>query len=325
MNNSQTPKVFISHASEDKERFVIDFATKLRANGMDAWVDKWEINIGDSLIEKIFDEGLGECDAFIVILSKHSVNKPWVKEELNTAAIKRINKNTKLIPIIIDSDITVPEVLTSIVWETIENYNSYEIEFQKILASIFGVYEKPKIGRKPTFAINNVEVNGLSKLDSQVLKLIGDLTFKKNNCSINDGDLNIISSTLEITNIELKEVLEILSSEYLIDTQILMGSFYPLISINTYGILRYAEHFLNNYPNLYKDFVALVLNEDLTYSKTYAEKIRCSILLCDALIEDFNNLGYIQSELELTNGRYIYKVTATGKRFFRQFLERGEE
>ena len=31
------PKVFISHASEDKERFVVNFATALRENGIDAW------------------------------------------------------------------------------------------------------------------------------------------------------------------------------------------------------------------------------------------------------------------------------------------------
>ncbi len=33
-----TPKVFISHASEDKARFVTEFATKLRENGVDAWL-----------------------------------------------------------------------------------------------------------------------------------------------------------------------------------------------------------------------------------------------------------------------------------------------
>jgi len=50
------PKVFVSHASEDKERFVTNFATKLRENGVDAWLDKWEMLPGDSLVDKIFEE-----------------------------------------------------------------------------------------------------------------------------------------------------------------------------------------------------------------------------------------------------------------------------
>ena len=61
------PKVFISHAREDKERFVIDFASKLRANGVDAWLDKWEMLPGDSLVDKIFEEGIKEADSFIII------------------------------------------------------------------------------------------------------------------------------------------------------------------------------------------------------------------------------------------------------------------
>jgi hypothetical protein len=52
------PKLFISHASEDKARFVLPFAEGLRADGIDAWVDRWEIRPGDSLVQKIFDEGI---------------------------------------------------------------------------------------------------------------------------------------------------------------------------------------------------------------------------------------------------------------------------
>jgi len=37
---NMAPKVFVSHASEDKKRFVLEFATKLRNNGIDAWLDK---------------------------------------------------------------------------------------------------------------------------------------------------------------------------------------------------------------------------------------------------------------------------------------------
>ena len=123
----EAPKVFISHASEDKERFVIDFATKLRAKGVDAWVDKWEINPGDSLIDKI-NQGLDDCDVFIIILSETSVNKPWVREELNTAIVNRIDENTKLIPIIIDKNIQIPSLLKSIFRVTIEDLYNYDIQ-----------------------------------------------------------------------------------------------------------------------------------------------------------------------------------------------------
>ena len=97
------PKVFISHASADKERFVLEFATRLRGVGVNAWVDCWEMNPGDSVIDKIWDEGLKGCDAFIIVLSEHSIKSKWVHEELNTAFVKKIEDKTKLIPIRLDA------------------------------------------------------------------------------------------------------------------------------------------------------------------------------------------------------------------------------
>ena len=49
------PKVFVSHASEDKDRFVVEFARRLRENGVNAWLDQWEMKPGDSLVDKIFE------------------------------------------------------------------------------------------------------------------------------------------------------------------------------------------------------------------------------------------------------------------------------
>jgi hypothetical protein len=57
------PKAFMSHAWEDKDRFVVD---------------------------RIFDEGIKRADIFIVVLSRLSVDKPWVREELNAGMVKKI-------------------------------------------------------------------------------------------------------------------------------------------------------------------------------------------------------------------------------------------
>ena len=142
------PKVFVSHASEDKERFVLDFATKLRRNGIDAWLDKWEMLPGDSLIDKIFNEGIKEAQAFIIVISNNSVNKSWIKEELNAAIIKRMNNGSKLIPVILDN-CEVPECLHSTLWEPIENLNYYDTELKRIIMSIYGEKEVSSIGKAP--------------------------------------------------------------------------------------------------------------------------------------------------------------------------------
>lgn len=51
----ENPKVFVSHASEDKDGFVLGFATKLYFEGIAAWVDKWEM-----LVSRL-DRGWGDA------------------------------------------------------------------------------------------------------------------------------------------------------------------------------------------------------------------------------------------------------------------------
>jgi hypothetical protein len=93
------PKVFLSHASEDKDRFVLGFARQLRESGVDVWLDQWEMKPGDSLVDKIYEEGLKDARAVIIVLSTVSVQKPWVREELNASVVNRISRGTKLIGI----------------------------------------------------------------------------------------------------------------------------------------------------------------------------------------------------------------------------------
>ena len=74
------PRAFVSHAHEDKP-VALELAGALRAAGVDAWIDAWEIAAGDSLVDKIYEHGLKDCDVFIVLLSPASLASRWVKDE----------------------------------------------------------------------------------------------------------------------------------------------------------------------------------------------------------------------------------------------------
>jgi hypothetical protein len=162
-------KIFISHASEDKEPFLRAFATK---RGVDAWVDEWEIYPGDSLVQKIFEEGLMDAEAVIIVLSEHSVDKPWVREELDASIIKKVEDLITLIPVVID-ECEVPESLRSTVWQKIENLEEYGTEFDRIVAAIYGHRgDKLELGPPPEYSQTAVDtLPGLTSVDTLVLKL----------------------------------------------------------------------------------------------------------------------------------------------------------
>jgi hypothetical protein len=76
-------KLFLSHSSSDKG-FVERLAAQLLKYGFDVWYDKFEIGVGDSLLETI-RQGIEESAYVILVLSPDSVNSDWVQTEIELA------------------------------------------------------------------------------------------------------------------------------------------------------------------------------------------------------------------------------------------------
>jgi HJR/Mrr/RecB family endonuclease len=136
-------RVFISYSYEDKE-FVEWLKDNLQGLGHEIWYDQQEIQLGDSIKQKI-TLGIQSSSTFIVILSNSSKNSNWVRYELNSALLlNAINKGIKILPIKID-DSEVPSDLSSYLYadfsknreqglETLRRYllqtNKVDYEFQ---------------------------------------------------------------------------------------------------------------------------------------------------------------------------------------------------
>lgn len=95
-------RAFLSHASEDKSSFVEPFARELAKRGVRPWLDVWEIGAGDGLVKKLFEEGLDTVGAVVMVVSASSVAKPWFREELEAAVVRRIEGSVRLISVLLD-------------------------------------------------------------------------------------------------------------------------------------------------------------------------------------------------------------------------------
>jgi hypothetical protein len=65
--------VFISSSSKDN-LFANGLALELVKHGVRVWIDKWEIQVGDSLVDKI-QLGLTNSSFLLVILSKNGAKR----------------------------------------------------------------------------------------------------------------------------------------------------------------------------------------------------------------------------------------------------------
>ena len=102
------PKAFISysHDSQDHKKWVLDLATRLRNNGIDAILDQWDLKPGDDL-PRFMEQGLIAADCVLMICTDKYVEKAnagaggvgYEKMIVTADLLKTIDSN-KVIPLI---------------------------------------------------------------------------------------------------------------------------------------------------------------------------------------------------------------------------------
>ncbi len=306
------PKVFLSHASEDKQRFVVPFATSLRERGVDVWLDKWEILPGDSLVDKLFEEGLKEAQAVLVVVSAVSVQKPWVREELNTAVVNRITRQTKVIPIVLD-DAEVPEALRSLVWESIPDPVSYGTTLDRVVAAIFGHRDKPALGTAPSY-LKERSIPGLHSSDTRMLKTIYEDAIDRNHPIWSPEEL--APKLGDLPQETQLDSLEILEEQGYIKIKRMMGGLTRGIGViqpTLNGFMVFTRANLPNIEELVRKVALAILNENLDSASEIAEATKIAPFIVNNLLELFKSRGWVKISNTLAD-KHVHNVSPSMRR-----------
>jgi hypothetical protein len=143
------PRVYLAHASEDHTTLAKPLAERLMANGVDVWLDEWEIHAGDSLRRKM-EEGLANCTHFVVILTPNSLHKPWVETEIDAGFVRAVGGESHFIGL--RAGVGVSELspfLRSLRCPEIRLGETTDVD--SLIADIHGVSRKPELGSAPRY------------------------------------------------------------------------------------------------------------------------------------------------------------------------------
>lgn len=309
--SSDAPKAFVSHASEDKDRFVEKFATDLRSRGVDAWLDKWEMKPGDGLVQKIFNEGIKDASVFIVVLSKTSIEKPWVKDELDAGIIKKIDGEAKLIPVVID-ECEIPMALRSTVWVKMDGESNYENGLNEVLQSIFGVYaNKPNIGPRPEhFSLPQSPFYGLDNIESKVFVLACEYLMKNNQRIMN---LDVVYKDKNGQYIIPKNLIENalvpLEHDGYIKIHRTLGNDQIDFELGTSALELFCQKCMNDYGEKKAQVAALILNEECLDAKNIAERSSFNLPLVENILWVFEQRGYVKLSRSISESTKIFEIS----------------
>lgn len=154
-------KIFLSYNSFDS-RWAEFIGNELQREGIEVWLDKWEILGGDSISSKI-QEGLSSASAFVLLLSNNSLKSMWVKEELRFAFQQRAKTTFKIIPILLEN-CEVPPFLRD--YRYLDWSDSTKVSVKDLVYSINGTPAKGS-GVEVIQNLNNTEWLGVHSIYDQ--------------------------------------------------------------------------------------------------------------------------------------------------------------
>lgn len=315
-HENNPPKVFVSHASEDKDRFVVEFATALRENGVATWLDTWEMLPGDSLVDKIFHEGIKNSEVVIIILSQFSVQKPWVREEINASFIQRIHGRVRIIPVVID-ECEIPEALRSTLYEKISNLTDYKDSLRRILLAIFEVSDRPALGSPPSFARLAIDkIPGLNATDTLLFRYACELTLEDGNPWVRSNAFEEKIKELDLTDSDALETVQILENRWLIKVSWSHGGSSPFL-ITTRGFEVYGKYYVENFELLLTNTLVAILNNNLTTKEEVAIYLNRAPMFAEYVLDILKDRKLIRTVSTLGGGYgnvVITEVTAEGRR-----------
>ncbi|MBE9570908.1 MAG: toll/interleukin-1 receptor domain-containing protein [Proteobacteria bacterium] len=93
--------VFISYSHQDKD-FVDKLASNLVKHKARVWIDHWELHVGDSIIDRV-QEAIQESNAFIIVISKSSMESEWCKKELSSGFLGELEeRRVVVLPLLLE-------------------------------------------------------------------------------------------------------------------------------------------------------------------------------------------------------------------------------
>ena len=124
--------IFLSHTGADKP-----FVRRLRKDLMDhgvpnVWVDEAEIEVGDSLTAKI-EEGIKQTRYIGIVLSRKSIQAPWVKKELEIAITREIASGEVVVLPLLYEECSLPAFLQGKLYADFTDSEDYDTGLKKLL------------------------------------------------------------------------------------------------------------------------------------------------------------------------------------------------
>jgi hypothetical protein len=262
---------------------------------------------------------LGRADAFIVVVSAASRNKPWVRDELDAATVQRINRGARLITTILDGE-EAPEPVKHLLWINGTRTAAGAADVAQQIADVLhGHDRKPPLGPVPAYTTAPA-FPGLTAHDAVVLvettrqALESGLTIALQWAPVVDR-----ASAQGVNQQAALESLEALGQQHLVEADV-RGTRVVSLALTEHGYRTAISSLVENHDEIEQRIIASLVNEaprsDMVI-KTLAADLDASELVEAQVLKDLHDQDLISFARYLGEGSRVHGVSSTLRRLLR--------
>lgn len=316
------PFAFLSHSTADNERFVVPLDQALRARGIATFFDQRDILVGQNLVDRIFDYGLGTADWVVLVLSKNTHSSPFVHKEVTAAIIRGIYGKVKgVLPVILDG--VEPPIALQDVRHIVADESNIDAVADELKDAIFG-RAQPAVAPTPSYV--SIPVHRLYRLepdDERVFAIVANLHLDASRWHPTVSTWDVINAA-RIYGMSQELVLEslaILKHEHYIAEEHYEGGTRAPISVDpsSFGLTRFLHAYRpREYGRALRSVVAAVVNGENELSP---------IITANDITEAFAVaiLDELQSDGVLSYEMYSEGTVVTGTPMLKRLLRELDE
>lgn len=183
----KNPKVFISYSweSDENKEWAKELADKLLENGIEAYIDQYDLHLGDRL-PYFMEQQIIDSDFVLIICTKvykeeadNRISGVGYEGHIISAELLSGNNERKFIPIIKEgnSNEVLPTFLDGKLGIDLADERHYSENFNDLITTIFGIKRNPEVGFIPK-SIKKRPLLPIEQNKNKDVKILGIITDK---------------------------------------------------------------------------------------------------------------------------------------------------
>lgn len=288
-------------------------STALRRVDVEPFADDWLLTGRDSLIDRIFREGLKGANALVVVLSRFNAAHEWAQYELEASVVERVDSVSRLVVVLLDGRTAPAGLPPETPVFTVQKPGDM-IELSTLLQELAPLLlNRPSGGQGAAQQAaegdgTEFHVLGLDPIDTTLLALACRSAIENNSLLVKVEDVNVLAEPLRLDPETFRLSLESLSEKSHVKARRANGGQISVMEIERESFGLYMNHVLEDFDEIVSDLAEEIVH-GARDNESLVERSQLPSMVVTYILDELDASGQITVIRQMKGNRRIKRLS----------------